>query len=64
MSGFDSQVTHEDAPWYRSFFVGLMLLFSNFPMAISKQEGDILFLINKNVPFSDIQLLKFEKLEE
>lgn len=44
-------------------FVGLMLLFGNFLMAISKQEGDILFLINKNVPFSDIQLLKFEKLE-
>lgn len=64
MSGFDSQVTHENAPWYRSPFVGLMLLFGNFSMAISKQEGDILFLINKNVPFSDIQLLKFEKLEE
>lgn len=44
--------------------VCLMLLFRNFPMAISKQEGDILFLIIKNVSLSGIQLFKFEKLKE
>lgn len=44
--------------------VCVMLFFGNFPMAISKQEGDILFLIIKNVSLSGIQLFKFEKLEE
>lgn len=44
--------------------VGLKVLFSNVPMTISKQEGDIPFLINKNVPFSDRQLLKFENPKE
>lgn len=45
-------------------FVGLMFLLGNFPMATRKQEGDVPFLITKDVPFSDTRLLKFEKLNE